>query len=207
MAQAFITAPVGWHRVGRGKEIQFFATDGEVQEWLRSGLPGEAEPYVMVATREGQQLIVATPSNFLELRSSSDPARIQFWIASESISGLLPDLSTLTPLPLADAVCAVNGFLLLQHGRMFENAQDVSRVAITNVVRNSETGEERTHREYLSIFKSLAGRIAQDLRYSTIRRQADGREVEDPELVRMTDGARAGYESGTALTSRPGRLL
>jgi hypothetical protein len=199
-----ITEPSAWDRSGRGKMIQFFATDEEVRRWLAEGLDPLYAPYFVTFTAEqnrgGTQSINLDP--FLRAKDAFKGAH-RFWIGSQSLSGKLREL----PLPSPwEPLFAVNGLLLLSHGDVFNERFDSSALAISDRFRNESSGELLKHDDYLQIYRGLEKRIRGDLRYATIS-QLSAAEEEDDRLVLMTEGAKRASDSGLPFTSRPGRRL
>lgn len=45
-----ITEPSEWRRVGRGSEVQFYATDREIQQWLINELPTDFAPFSLTCS-------------------------------------------------------------------------------------------------------------------------------------------------------------
>ena len=203
-----IIDPSDWRRFKRGKMLQFFASDEEVQVWLDTGLLAQYAPYFIAYSRlqydgtPGDVVDWIGPEDFLRVRETL-PGVSRFWVGSELLSGQLPEAFA---KGRPDPLFAVNGLLLLQHGFIFKGRIDASAIGITDRIERVENHEVRTHQEYVQIFQNLSSRIKRDLRYSTID-QLSGTEEEDDRLVLMTEGAKRASESGVPFASRPGRLL
>jgi hypothetical protein len=201
-----------WCRVGRGKELQFFATDSEVQEWLLRCLPSANRPYSLV----GEDLIPFDKRHYapkpfrFELsefpqcvyRSTGD-TRFNFWIHSDRLTPGLRLDQRASP----GAICSLNGLLLLQHGSCLDGRRDASRIAIVDRVQHAITGETRHYYDYLVVFKHLRKIIRRALIYSSMQTFADGHIEEDTSLQLMTDGAVRSHHAGFRFTNEPGRRI
>ena len=200
-----------WTRFGRGKELQFFATDAEVENWLITSLPAIYGPYQLIGCDliKENGAFVEYPfrcdiSCFRKCRQGKNNGpRYEFWIHSEALT---PGLSFEFGSRMC-ALCALNGLVLIQHGFLHRGRKDASRIAVVDTIRDSETMEIKHHRDYDQVFRSLFKVIKKSLVYSSIQRFADGHEEEDTRIERMTIGAAQEYEAGVAMTKRPGRLL
>jgi hypothetical protein len=215
MVQKVITDIDNWQRVGRGRTIQFYATDEEVYSWFIDYLPAEYGPYYVVASIKGKDRHSALKeparvplSALIDLMRDSKNLSFNYWIGAEKLT---PDL----PLDQdIDAMCSYNGLVLLQHGLILRNhldhstteCRDVSRIAVTSRVKSLSSGELREHAEYLKIYNRVHRVVSRHLIYSTIIRYKDGRE-EETRLYRMTEGAVQSYNSGFPFCSKPGRLI
>jgi hypothetical protein len=207
-----------WNRIGRGRTLQFFATDDEVQHWLKTALPPEYAPYTLVGTdkvRVDRRRYIDQPFRcelveLVQCMHAIQTPRYNFWILSEVLTpGLL-----LEPRPGVDRILSFNGLILLQHGLMLKDyrdpiqsiKQDASSIGIVDRVVNLKTGEERFYEDYSKIYEQLHKTISKDLIYSSIVSFREGGEKETL-LKRMTEGAVRNYQSGFPLMNRPGRLL
>jgi hypothetical protein len=201
-----------WDRVGRGKTLQFIATDEEVRAWLLESLPAEYQPYFLVGmdlVKEARKKYLRVPFRFPLANISQcldDPGnrRHQFWILSERIS---PSLRFRKGDPI-DAICSINGLVEVYHGFTYKDGRrGESWIGIVDRVRRVITKEIRRHDSYLKIYSALKSTISCALVYSTIHTFANGSEIEDSELIRMTAAAVRAYEAGVPFFYKPGRLL
>lgn len=199
--------PSEWLRAGRGRELQFFATDQEVERWLRE-LVCEAGPVALLGTfktkldrRYFDQPFSVEFDEAGELENLTLP--INTWICVPSLS---PELAK-GALAATDATCSLNGLILLQHRLLLGDRYDASRVAIVDRVRSLVTGEVREHRSYSELFSKLRKIIKRDLVYATVQEFPDGRQVEESKLQRMTEGAARQASEGFPFTRAPGRRL
>lgn len=208
-----------WQRLGNDKELQFFATDSEVKQWLLAALPHEFEPYSLVGSdsiKDFKKHYVEHPSRFTlgdfpECAHPDHGQRFHFWILSDRLT---PNFQ-LTEGQSAYGICARHGLILLQHAFRFrpqfakpaELYLDSSRIAILDRLQNLETEEIRRLDTYLPIYKALCARIKKDLVYSTLTTFADGHVEEETRIHRMTEGAVKSYAEGFRFICAPGRLL
>ena len=201
-----------WERVGRGKGLQFFATDEEMQGWVSGCTPERYRPYYLVGSdlvREGGAYVQRPfryPSDELIrcLREAPEgSARFDAFLMSERLT---PALGLRRGMDV-QGICAFNGFVLLQHGRVRDGRRESSSVAIVHRVRNLDTGEERRNERYLEVYEALRKAIRKALVYSSIQTGPDGTEYEDTRLERMTLGAVRSHEEGVPFRNRPGRPL
>jgi hypothetical protein len=190
-----------WARVGNGKELQFFANDADVKEWLTGSLLEEFEPYHLV----GSDLKTTGPKDFAEypfrfeltdfprclLRESG--SRFNLWILSEKLS---PELEFKVGDPI-ERICGCNGLILLQHGLQImvgkgSNAKtyrDSSRIAMLTEIQNLVTAEKRRVDAYKPIFVALCDTIKRALVCNSLNRNAEGLPVRGSYGPRMTASA------------------
>lgn len=200
-----VLSPQEWERAGRGREIQFFATDEDVAGWLAC-LPEEFEPYVVVASagRElvgGRQQVFSLEEFTDALRRRSRLMSYEFALGSARLTVGLESHARSHPLEWL----YLSGLLLLQHGLLREGgAQDASRVAMIDRVRSRRSGETRSHSEYRRLFRTLEAAIEADLRFRVVRLLADGGR-EEHDYQRWTARAADAYARGVQFyRARPG---
>lgn len=200
-----------WRRLGKGRVVEFFATDDEVQTWLIEGLPNEYHPYTLVGVdlvKVGRTYIEnGFEFEVRELKKAmykTDAVRSHFWIRSKVIT---PELDFLKQTRIT-WVLSYTGFVNLQHGAYIKNmGRPASSIGIVDKVINDATGEVRHHKEYLRIFNSLKRLIKKSLCYSSIHTFKNGSRREDTTLQLMTEKAVQAYEHGLIFTNEPGRKL
>jgi hypothetical protein len=213
-----INEPQSWVRIGDGKELQFFATDLEVQNWLEGALLSDYAPYYFVgsdleeiAKRSYRQTPFRLALSELPAHLRRYPDRFNYWLLSEVLT---PDLDLKIGDPITN-LCGFHGLILLQHGLRIKVphiskevlVQDSSRIAIVTQFRNLRTNEIMKSESYLPIFENLKKTIKKDLVYATVQRFPDGHEEEDIRTALMTEGAARSYEEGFPFICRPGRRL
>lgn len=206
-----------WARAGRGREFQFYATGEEVQHWMQEALPAECEPYFLVGADRVEEngVYIDEPfkceiENLLECIGPSVNPRHSFWIWSLKLTPNLP----LQRGIWIDKLCSYNGLILLQHGLMVEDRRDparhvrrkASRIAITDKVRNLESGAVHVHYGYLSVFEQLRRIAKKSLVYTSIIRDQEGKERESRSPM-WTEGAVNGYLAGHPFWDSPGQLV
>jgi hypothetical protein len=201
-----------WYRVGRGKVLQFFATDDEVQEWLLTMLPSGYGPYTLV----GADLVKVDKKRYVEKGFEFDITgfkkaiyekecpRWQYWIRSKVLT---PELD-FSRHKMITWILSYSGLVGLDHGSFVKGmGRDASSIAIVEKVANKETGEIIKHKEYLKIYKILARQIKNQLCYSSFWKFKNGTEREDFKLQLMTEKAVEAYKSGFVFKNRPGRRI
>jgi hypothetical protein len=204
-----------WSRVGRGRVLQFFATDDEVQEWLLCALPAEYEPYTLV----GADLVQVEKKKFVEkgfefdideLKKAmyeGDKIRWQYWIRSKVIT---PELD-FSRHKMISWILSYSGLVGLQHGSYNKNkwveGQSASSIGIVDQIKNDETGEKVHHKEYVNVFRKLNREIKKHLCYSSFWKYKDGSEREDKKLRLMTQAVVDQYHQGAKFTNRPGNRI
>jgi hypothetical protein len=196
-----LVSPREWRRVGRGHELQFFATDEEVQSYLQSALPVQHGPYILVG-------VDRLPSDVRELQSReysidrlaqcAEMGPHQLWIWPRGV------LAALGPFELAvsEAALALSGLVLLQHGFSRHGKREASRIAVVDKIQSVATGEVIRHDAALQIFGALKAAVKRDLAFASIQTFVDGHEEEDSKLQLMTraaaDKSLSGYYSRRA---------
>lgn len=203
-----LSHPGDWMRIGRGRSLQFFATDEEVETWLRSSLPVEYGPFRLVDAqgslrgRSGVKRVIWDVSEFLEqLGSYGSSTIVHIWseaLTPNLLSEVVDDFS---------AACSLSGLPSLDHGYVRKGMQESSSLAMVERIQNKETGEIREHSGYRKVYNRLSRAIKKSLCYSTFHRFADGSEEEDTSLRRMTEAAAQAHGNGIVFTARPGRRL
>jgi len=203
-----------WTRAG-GKELQFYATDSEVEQWILNFLPEEFGPYRLVGSTlvKRERIYVQDPFDFAltDFNKARGEEISDFWILARSLT---PEFNFKIGDPIG-LTCSINGLILLQlgsviqvqRGSAIEWRKDSSRIAITDKIINNNSDQIVYHSDYLTIYKHLAKRIKPLLKYSTILTFKDGSEEEDETLALMTEGVVAECQAGVKYLARPGRLL
>jgi hypothetical protein len=201
-----------WYRIGKGRVLQFFATDDEVQEWLLTMLPSEYGPYTLV----GADLVRVEKKKYVEKGFEFDITELkqaiyeieyprwQYWLRSKVLT---PELD-FSRQKIITWVLSYTGLVGLHHGGYIKNmGRDASSIGIVDTVSNKSTGEVIKHSEYLKIFNILARQIKKHLCYSSFWKFKNGTEREDFKLQLMTEKAVQAYEAGFQFKNRPGRRL
>ncbi len=186
--------PTEWERVGRGHELQFYATDEEVKQFLDDTLRLDSDLLVLVATatlpKTGGVQRVEDVSSVVDAVAAG---MWQFWIAPATLSEDLKRIPRATPL---DACFSASGLVLFQHGLTHKGRRTSSRIAIASRSRAVATGEEIEATTMLRLFTRLKRRIQDDLRYSTVKVFPNGSRVVDSTRTLMTAGACAAAAAG-----------
>ena len=173
-----------WHRVG-GHRLQFYATDAEVAQWLRTLLPPEFAPYAIVGQEwwDGEWVPFEYPLEradecFARHRNSN------LWIRSK----------VLTPeLPADEKGLSSSGLILVQLGSEWKGKLEDASIAVVSRVRRDD-GRERTNDEYRRLFERLRRAMRKRLVVRTAHTFPDGRQSESP--WRMTARAADAHVRG-----------
>lgn len=194
-----------WHRPGKGRELQFFATNEELTGWLQHELPDKYQPYELVAADLVAQGDLYVRTSFTcplaDFPGGIQPMeRWQFWIWSQSLT---PELPSQFDSEAFHRVCSFNGLVSVEHGGRKHNGQDISRIAIVDKLANEADGRQYLHTDYLRIYRHLHKLINASLIYDSIITFRDGLE-EESSLTRWTEGAVREYEGGKKFVLRPG---
>jgi hypothetical protein len=214
-----VTEIENWRRKGRGRTLQFFATDNEVQHWLNNELPVEYQPYKLVGADKvktgrsySEHPFVCDIEQFLDCLYEADTHRFNFWIWSQSLS---PELSLESGTSLTGYL-AFNGLVLVQHGSMIRprvprdpaisRYRAESAIGIVDTIQHRETGETLTHSAYLQIYIKLRKAIKQELVWTSIVEDSRGHKAETT-LQMMTAGAVEAYAAGVPFINKPGRFI
>jgi len=204
-----------WYGCGRGRRLDFYATDDELQEWLLRHLPAEYEPYRLLAVIPRQQsrrvwIWSTSQWDISELRQVVDDGWgagfINLWIWSMSLTPGLP-IGISDRYGRLDDLCGMNGLVNLQRLTRGDGAREPLSMSILPTFVNVRTRRRLQHKEYLQIFEKLRKAIKRQLVYSSIHVFPDGRQLEDSRCPRMTEAAVRAYRSGARLANLPGRYV
>lgn len=202
----------GEHRVraGRGSELQFFLTDIELEEAFVEVLAQATGMFLLLGelatgrhevVNRAPSILSCPPEHVIDCTSKA--AGNTVWVYSKAIGGV--DLMS-GAQRLSDE-WTLGGLPLLQHGFRLRGRREASRIAIAGpVARPGVPAAENA--EYRQLYRRLRKVIAARLRWSTIRTLADGTDMEDDRLQRMSDGAaEASRHDPTRWAVQPGRDL
>jgi hypothetical protein len=219
-APTILSDVTSWARAGNGLELQFYAIDSEVADWLQRFLPPEYAPYYLV----GSDLVGSSRKNYEEVpfrfeladfpacAHPTDRERFNFWLLSERVTPALRAHAG----HLVEGFYSCNGLIELQHGWRLKvkhlrpeiSYQQSSRIAILNRIQNLKTGEIRTNETaYMEVFRLLRRAIKRELVYCTVLTFPDGHEEEDCRTALMTEKAAQAYWEGFPFLSAPGRTI
>jgi hypothetical protein len=194
-----------WERAGRGRSLQFFATDEEVERLLSDVLPEEYEPFLLVGVdvcRQGDGY-VRRPFEFKirDFRLALESPQGRRWSFFLGSGRLTPQLRA-DELPADEAVFSLSGLVHLQHGRQHRGLWTESSIGVVDRVRNIDTGEVREHERYLGIYKTLESASRKILKYPAIQKFADGHE-EIVKTIGFSSGMAKLHAQGIPMTMRP----
>lgn len=206
MSEELIRDPSEWERIGRGRELQFYAADKDLDRYLR-GLPAEFAPFGIVGTTlikrerlyQHQAFGLALEEWLVSVRDRSQPPLTNYWLWSGTAPRVIPNDGV-------EGWCAVNGFILLQHGRERDGKREVSRIAHVERVIHLKSGQVHAHTRQAAIFRALRNAIKRDLVFATMHDFKDGRLAED-DRARLMTAAAAELASAGFFDRVPGRRL
>lgn len=203
-----LRSPYEWTRVGRGSELQFFATDDEVTDILTQALPPAFAPYRVIGR-------VAT--------KPPDHGSVEWRIFECDLPEAVESVRRLDagPVWLAAAVTpsggptrddeearSLTGLVLIDPGLVRRGAKEAARIAFVRRVRNLLSGTTEENEDYAHIWAALRAAIKSRLRWTTIHTFPDGIAREDATLKLMTDGAaEAARVTPAEWSVQPGRPL
>lgn len=207
-AEVTILSGDSWQRYGRGKIVQFFATDEEVCEFLEECLPREFAPYSLLWVRfieDGNkyrhEYVASDLGDFLELRAQGV---WKFFLRSKVLTpGAFPESTA----PV-DWSWSFSGLVNIQQGRLRQGRQEWSGLGIVDKAQNKETGEIVSHEGYLKIFNVLKKSLRKRLLYNTVKARPNGT-LDESKSIRMTEGyaewCRSNPEKSTVMVGAPGK--
>jgi hypothetical protein len=144
----------GWNRVGRGRSLQFYATDDEMAEWLVETLPTEFAPYLVFREEWAHPKLVVHESRIEDIaRSFSQDRRARHWIKSDLLSPTLHADDISVPNDLAKL--SFSGLISIRPGDDRNGRREDADLGMIDRIRNERTGEERRQPNYLKIFERL----------------------------------------------------
>lgn len=151
--------PCQWERTGRGSTYQFFATDDDLLEILRSGLSDALGPYSLLAegvrrgpTQQGVRQVA--PEKVLSLCSfEAQESETNVFVASHILTGANLPQWFLDDLQRA---CAINGLVVIQHGFVnWNGVRGPTAFGVASKIRNVMDGQIHAHEGYRRIFEAL----------------------------------------------------
>jgi len=144
----------GWYRAGRGRSMQFYATDEEVAEWLVETLPVQHAPYVILREEWSHPRMVVHSYALDDVAASFAADRsARHWIKSEVLS---PELEPRDVRRTDDlSKLSFSGLIAIRVTDEFSGRMEPASMAMTDRIRHEATGEERRQPEYLRIFERL----------------------------------------------------
>jgi hypothetical protein len=143
----------GWYRVG-GKGLQFYATDEEIEEWLREMLPPDLGPYTFLVQEWKTDAWVTYEHPIERIRESFARSRsTNHWIKSTVLSpGLSPDA-----IRGYDGLrkLSFSGLIRVLPGGDRDGRLSDAYIGIVDRIRHEATRKERRQPAYLRIFERL----------------------------------------------------
>ncbi len=177
--------PDTWLRAGRGRSFQFYATDEEVLQVLRTCLPEALGPYSLIGSyvvtsghRPVHHFISATPDEFLTVRANGV---WQFFLRSWQLTPRL-DLPADETL---NACLSLHGMVNIQQGRILKGHWQYSNIGMANRVQHTVTHQLVVHQSYERLFTTLKRAIDKILYFATEHIMADG-SVQESRHLRMS---------------------
>lgn len=205
--------PPEWSRSGRGRELQFFATDAEVEEWL-GHLSDDYAPYSAwvsrLVRRNGtyQRTLSCFPLDEW-LRAHKDGGQDvpsladQFFLHAAAVMPALPTDEAVARH--ANEWASLNGLVLVQHGATRAGRQLASRVAVTDRIKNRSSGKVVSLKDRTVVFDALCKMIETELRFTSIQVFRDGHEEEDASQLMTAEAA--DLAAAGRFVRRPGRRI
>jgi len=207
-----------WVRIGHGRELQFFCSDREIEEWLPRFLPGVYSPFGAIAVFHNQ--LLESKAFFQEpclLEINDIVSMLQergcssFWLYSRLLSKPIFSQGDMESNAV-EKICNLAGFIRLRHGAVLSaprvaGKKDSSRIAIAHQIMNIQTGETHFHKQYYEVFKALQKGIRGEMKYSTFQEFDDGSVREDRRVQLMSQEAFLQAQRGILFRNRPGNLL
>jgi hypothetical protein len=195
-----LLSPEEWERVGTGRQLEFFATDPEIQRFLHEGLPADPELYALVSVKydvsdtrlehysvtqlDGFVAAVHQGSRDFWIVEAHCRPGVEAWLNDEQENRL--------------AFLTVNGFCLIQPCAVFEKRLDSARIAVIDKARNG-IGKVIHHTKRRQIYVSLAKHIRRNLLYTAIKVDVDGTQEESAEPL-ITAGVASEIQAGIPYT-------
>ena len=213
MGTVQIYQPAEWSRAGRGRELQFFATDVEVQHWL-GHLPEQYAPYTVWGSRlvkrerQYERALFCCPLD--------EWARAVAGVSEEGPSPpdqfFLHAAAVMPGLPTDDAAAqhanewaSLNGLVLVQHGSTRAGRKSASRVAVTDKIKNRMSGKVVSLGDRTVVFDALRTMVERELRFTSIQVFKDGHEEEDDSQLMTAEAAELAATGH--FVRRPGRQI
>jgi hypothetical protein len=177
-----------WSPVGRGKELLFYATEHELETWVKQGLPQDGQMYQII----GFQTLEVTMNGFVQkgfVRNISEPL-IQYredgtprdcFICSRALT---PELELPHGSHIA-MICNLNGLILIQCWINFKGPVMVGPATLRFIeeVEHDDTGEKVCHPGYARIFESICQEIDKHMAYTTCTLNNRGKiKLKHPEI-------------------------
>lgn len=182
--------PAEWSRAGRGRELQFFATDADVRRWL-DHLPDQYAPYMTWGSRLVKRagdygpMLFCYPLNQWGRGVVETPE--QFFLHTSALMPPLPKHAETAQS--ANEWASLNGLVLVQHGASREGKRLESRLAVTDKIKNRVTGNIVSLRDRAVVFDTLRMMVKSDLCFTSIQVFKDGHEEEDDTQMMTADAA------------------
>lgn len=187
-----------WARYSRGRGIDFYATDEEVESVLKECLLPRYAPYLLVGSssvKEGAKYI-QKPFSF-EVEQFSELRRRGEWHFFFRSMKITPEMRFSYGEDVS-AIMSLSGLVHLQHGSMNGKRWSASSIGIVDKVENTQTHELMLHKEYLEVFYALKKGIRKLLLYPTVKMYSDGR-VFKSKSVLMSQRMAEKYRKGEIL--------
>lgn len=194
-------------RVGRGRQLEFYATDRDVETWLLESLPERLAPYTVITEQnrlDGQRVVSTLREASLSdtmATAAAETIRLthRFWIRSHALHPERIDLSSVTDLSLLH----LNGLPYLDHGaRRPDGRLAASCLQHLPEVVDLRRGLKLAHDDYASVFRALRHRIRRSLTHLVTIQFPSGK-TWTSESNLMTDDAAFSHEGGRPYDAQP----
>ena len=197
-----------WQNCGKGKSIQFFATDEEIMAILERCLPSRYSPYTLIAMRfikehDGYVYhpLIDTISSFQEYHKEYIKL---FYIWSTSINSTFTarDITLINDNIIRD-IFTINGLIQIWASEFTSlGGWMPTIISMSERFRNIQTGECCYNEGYVDIFNQIRKGIIKSMCYITLWGD-EGNEREDKRIL-MSEAVAEEYHAGEKFWARPG---
>jgi hypothetical protein len=200
--------PDEYYGHGRGRVLQFYATDEELRSAILASAPPEFGPYSLAGSRlvenGGDAAYVEDP---FEGRLQDLPqllsAEIRAWLRSHCLT---PEPKFRRGDPVED-VCAMNGLIGLQHDHLSPGKRGPTRMFLNHRVQHCDTGEVIYHEGYDRVFASIKRRVKRLLVWTAVLTFPSGESFESKTAVMSDAMAQLHLAGELELKETPGRKI
>jgi hypothetical protein len=162
----------GWHRVG-GRQLQFYATNDEIAEWLSETLPPSLGPYTVLGQEWEQGRWQAFEHPLDDVLEAFALHAAGHWVRSSVLSPALSAADLRQPEDIKRL--SYRGLIQVHVGREGADGRlSEASIGIVDRIRHETTGRERRRPGYLRIFERLRRSMRKRLVVETVYTFPDG---------------------------------
>lgn len=201
--------PMKWSRDGRGKEIQFYATNEEIISFFslfsqeNEGGAFFFEGADLVRDDETgrffEQPFSVSLIDAFDKDSNNFFRHRNLWLRSEQLTESIVSIFERE----IGHICSLSGLVLFQPSFGTKKGNSPCRLSIVCKVRNNETLVVHRHSDYIKIFRGLQAIVENALCYESMHRFPDGHEETNGKILRMTQGVAQLHKEGVTFLDRP----